>query len=114
MKYSFGVLVMLAMLAASQAWSAEDQLEQCMEACLAPAIESGDPDVIDAAIPKCVAQCSGPLEAVGSNDAASVSGMSVGRCMADCSSKHRQCLRTMRDPLKCQIRLENCRQGCFR
>jgi hypothetical protein len=119
MKYSLAILALLAMLTAlpaSPAWSETDNYAQCMESCMAPAIESGDQDAINAAVKKCLDQCA-PEEGDLNNEVyATSSGNSgsTGKCLTDCSSKHRQCLRTERDPMKCQIQFENCRRKCYR
>ena len=117
MKHSILILATLAMLMAlpaTNAWSQSSKRKQCMEECLAPAIESGDPDVINAAIRKCAAQCSPPLDNVGANAAAGALGMSLGGCLSTCYSKNRNCLNTVRDPLKCNIQFEYCRNACYR
>ena len=108
MKYLFLILALFAMLLtlpAPDAWSQPSEMEQCMEACLAPAIRSRDPEAIETAIQKCATQCSGPVEGVYAADGPS--GSHLGRCLTDCAGKHRHCLSVERDPLKCQIQFEN-------
>ena len=83
---------------------------ECMEKCLAPALETGDPAAIEAAITACKAQCL-PLTTTGAGTL-SMSGYERGRCIANCASQNRQCLITKRSPTQCHLAYENCKRGC--
>jgi hypothetical protein len=118
MKNFLTILPMLAMLAAlpaSPAWSQSNGYEQCMENCLEPAMKSGDEDVIKEAIKKCEAQCN-PKPLGYSKLGSTSSGMSSSskcQCLRICSSKHRQCLRAVRIPEKCQKKFKSCWKACL-
>ncbi len=112
-------LILLALVCglASTALCAEDRSGECMEKCLQPAIEAGDPERLKDAIERCESQCMPPL--VGENTlpaagtaANAMTGYQRGRCISQCASQNRQCLITKRSPKQCHIAYENCKKGC--
>ena len=120
MKNSLPILVMLVMLAAlpaSPAWSQNKGTVQCMENCLEPAIESGDEDVIHEAITHCLAQCNPPEPLGYSKLGSKNSGMSSSskdECLQICFRKDRQCLKEWgRIPGKCSEKLNKCWKACL-
>jgi len=104
------VFTALVLAQAQPARCGEDTSLQCMEDCLAPAIETGDPEVIMAAIEACEKRClPANTGLMGTNG---MSGYERGRCISNCASQNRQCLITTRDPAKCHLQYENCKRGC--
>ncbi|MDK2957349.1 MAG: hypothetical protein PWQ57_2847 [Desulfovibrionales bacterium] len=94
---------------AGPAWCDEDNSGQCMEDCLKSAVESSDPDVLEKAIQACEPQClasQNPLEGVGAN------GMSKGRCITNCASELRNCLKTVQNPKICNVQHVSCKRKC--
>ncbi len=116
MKYPLVILALIAILAAfpaRSAWTQGNIGRQCMEDCLAPAIESGEADTIEAAIEDCLNQCSSKTQNTA-NLGDDTCSDGLGDCLSVCSTEHSQCEDREDDPRKCQLQYEDCREKCYR
>lgn len=119
MKIFFVILSGLAMSVVFSVPSVQgepNQVEQCMEDCLEPAIKSEDPEAIQAAIESCVRQCTPSTWTLGSSNSESLGQNRDDniQCIVNCASKKRQCLIIDKDNQKCDIQFKNCRRSCYR